>query len=129
MPPGDDKPRPVCSTCGFINYKNPKLVVGCVVTDATNRVLLGRRDIEPRRGAWGLPGGYMESNETLEEGGDVDLIAWSLRLRPFEHRVCHSEISTILFSSNAHGVCYVTELCDQSLQVLRGKRSKKHKRA
>jgi len=37
VPPGDDKQRLVCDDCGFINYKNPLLVVGCIVTDRTGR--------------------------------------------------------------------------------------------
>ena len=66
--PGDgDRDRDICNTCGFINYKNPKVVVGCVVRDASGRVLLARRAIEPRKGSWNLPAGYMECEESLDE--------------------------------------------------------------
>ncbi|MEZ5896255.1 MAG: NUDIX hydrolase [Parvularculaceae bacterium] len=67
IPPGDDHERDVCRHCGFIDYKNPKIVVGsvCVLGDA---ILLCRRAIEPRRGYWTLPAGYMELGETVEEG-------------------------------------------------------------
>ncbi len=68
VPPGDDKLRPVCENCGFINYKNPKIVVGCVVADSMGHILLGKRGIQPRHGYWGLPGGFMESHESLEDG-------------------------------------------------------------
>ena len=68
VPEGDDKERSVCKSCGFIDYRNPKIVVGCVIADAKGRVLLGRRAIEPRRGKWGIPGGFMECKESLEEG-------------------------------------------------------------
>lgn len=56
----------VCQDCGFIHYENPRIVVAtvCVFGD---RILLGRRAIEPREGHWTLPGGFMENNETTEE--------------------------------------------------------------
>lgn len=66
-PEGDDRPRLVCLTCGFINYQNPKIVVGSVVT-WHDRILLCRRAIEPRRGYWTLPAGYLELHEEAEEG-------------------------------------------------------------
>lgn len=43
------------------------MVVGCIpVWD--DRILLCRRNIEPRKGLWTLPAGYLECNETTEEG-------------------------------------------------------------
>jgi ADP-ribose pyrophosphatase YjhB (NUDIX family) len=67
VPPGDDHARLTCPDCGFIAYENPKVVVGSVVSEA-GRILLCRRAIEPRRGFWTLPAGYMEMAETVEEG-------------------------------------------------------------
>lgn len=68
IPEGDDHERMVCAECGFIAYENPKIVVGSVVVAPDGRVLMCRRAIEPRRGYWTLPAGYMELGETLEEG-------------------------------------------------------------
>lgn len=67
VPDGDDRLREVCGTCGFINYVNPKIVVGSVVIEQ-GKVLLCRRAIEPRRGFWTLPAGFLEERETAEEG-------------------------------------------------------------
>lgn len=67
IPDGDDRDRLVCNDCGFILYENPKIVVGAVVRDG-DRFLLCRRAIEPRRGFWTLPAGYLELHETTEEG-------------------------------------------------------------
>jgi ADP-ribose pyrophosphatase YjhB (NUDIX family) len=67
VPDGDTHERLVCPSCGFIAYENPKIVVGSVVSDG-GRVLLCRRAIEPRRGFWTLPAGFLEMNETVEEG-------------------------------------------------------------
>ncbi len=66
IPDGDDHIRKVCDTCGFIAYENPKLVAGAVVSH-DDRILLCRRAIEPRRGFWTLPAGYMELNETTAD--------------------------------------------------------------
>lgn len=67
VPEGDDRERLICPDCGFIQYENPKIVVGSVVT-WQDRFLLCRRAIEPRAGYWTLPAGYMELNETAAEG-------------------------------------------------------------
>ncbi len=67
VPTGDSLPRDICDSCGFIHYDNPKLVVGSVVTHE-GRFLLCRRAIEPRKGFWTLPAGFMEHGETVEEG-------------------------------------------------------------
>lgn len=66
-PDGDNRPRLVCSDCGFIHYENPKVIVGSVCTH-DDRILLCRRAIEPRRGFWTIPAGYLELNETTEAG-------------------------------------------------------------
>ncbi len=67
IPDGDTLPRLVCEACGFIHYDNPKIVIGAVAT-WRDRILLCRRAIEPRRGHWTIPAGYLELNETAEQG-------------------------------------------------------------
>jgi hypothetical protein len=67
VPSGDDKPRLVCNHCDFIRYENPLLVCG-VVASVNDKILLVRRDIEPRKGYWTIPGGYMECGESTEQG-------------------------------------------------------------
>jgi len=67
IPDGDNRERMMCPDCGHIAYENPKVVVGAVVMEGS-RVLLCRRAIEPRRGFWTLPAGYLELGETVEEG-------------------------------------------------------------
>lgn len=67
IPAGDTHERDVCAVCGFIDYQNPKIVVGSVVA-MEERVLLCRRAIEPRAGFWTLPAGYLELGETPDQG-------------------------------------------------------------
>lgn len=66
IPAGDDKARRVCQVCDFIDYQNPKIVAGAVVTQG-EQIILCRRAIEPRKGFWTLPAGFMELGETVEE--------------------------------------------------------------
>jgi len=63
----EQKKRKVCKKCGFIDYKNPKIVAGSLVVK-NNKILLCRRAIEPSYGKWTFPSGYLDANETPEEG-------------------------------------------------------------
>ena len=65
IPPGDNLPRAVCTACGHIHYENPRVVVGCV-PERHGQILLCRRAIEPRRGYWTIPAGFMEIGESLQ---------------------------------------------------------------
>ena len=67
IPPDDSHARAVCDTCGWVAYDNPKVVVGAVIAHE-GEVLLCRRAIEPRRGFWTIPAGYLEHGETVAEG-------------------------------------------------------------
>ena len=67
IPEGDDRERHVCNNCGAIHYVNPRMIVGCMPVH-DDRVLLCRRAIEPRRGLWTLPAGFMENGESTAEG-------------------------------------------------------------
>jgi ADP-ribose pyrophosphatase YjhB (NUDIX family) len=67
MPADDNRDRAVCTACGEIHYENPLNVVGTLPVWA-DQVLLCRRNIEPRRGMWTLPAGFMELGETTADG-------------------------------------------------------------
>lgn len=67
IPPGDNRERMVCSSCGQVHYQNPLVVVGSVPL-YRGSILLCRRAIEPRRGYWTVPAGFLELGETLGEG-------------------------------------------------------------
>jgi len=64
---GDTKQRAVCPQCHTIHYENPLNVVG-TMPYWEDKVLLCKRNIEPRLGKWTLPAGFMELNETTAEG-------------------------------------------------------------
>ena len=58
----DKRERQTCSNCGFIFYKNSKPCVGVLALDE-DRVLLVQRAIEPFKGYWDIPGGFLEAGE------------------------------------------------------------------
>lgn len=67
VPEGDNRPRFVCGGCERIHYSNPRIVTGCIPV-WEDKVLLCLRAIEPQRGFWTIPGGFMENHEQAEEG-------------------------------------------------------------
>ena len=62
--PPDGREQPVCGGCGFVYYLHPK-VVAAVIPEREGRVLLTRRAIEPSRGLWTFPGGYVDWGEDV----------------------------------------------------------------
>ena len=67
IPRDDDRRRHVCPGCDTVHYQNPKIVTGCLPV-WEDSVLLCRRAIEPRSGYWTVPAGFMELDETVEQG-------------------------------------------------------------
>ena len=64
---GDTRERAVCPACLTVHYENPLTVVGTVPVWG-EQVLLCKRNIEPRRGKWTLPAGFMELGESTAQG-------------------------------------------------------------
>ena len=65
--PGEHRDRLSCPACGHIVYVNPRLVVTTLPVTDDGRVVLLRRGIEPGRGAWAQPGGFLEVDETVNQ--------------------------------------------------------------
>jgi 8-oxo-dGTP diphosphatase len=58
--------RLFCENCHEPLYENPIPATCLVVVDSKERVLLVKRSIDPKKGFWCLPGGFMELDETPE---------------------------------------------------------------
>jgi ADP-ribose pyrophosphatase YjhB (NUDIX family) len=69
---GDTRERAICTACHTVHYENPLNVVGTVPVwgESGEQVLLCKRNIEPRRGMWTLPAGFMELGETTAQGAE-----------------------------------------------------------
>ena len=61
----DEAPRLQCSACAFIFYLDPK-VVACTIPELDGKILLLRRGINPQKGKWVMPGGYVDRGEKVE---------------------------------------------------------------
>jgi|TARA_Y100000996_G_scaffold282363_1_gene222861 ADP-ribose pyrophosphatase YjhB (NUDIX family) len=61
-----------CEHCSTIHYQNPK-PTATLICPKDDSILLGRRAFNPGKGEWGLPGGFMELNETLDEAAKREL--------------------------------------------------------
>ncbi len=67
VPKDDSFEREICNHCGLIDYVNPKIIAGVVAT-WEDKILMCKRAIEPRKGFWTLPAGFMEQRETTAQG-------------------------------------------------------------
>ena len=66
------KLRPVCSACGFVHFADPKVAV-VVFIEQENRVLLIRRTMNPERGKWALPAGYVDAGEHPQDAAQREV--------------------------------------------------------
>jgi ADP-ribose pyrophosphatase YjhB (NUDIX family) len=69
----DGRMRLYCKACGRFLYENPLPATAAVVLDGGNRLLLVKRGMEPGKGEWSLPGGFVEVDETPGEGAVREL--------------------------------------------------------
>ena len=67
VPEGDNLKRYCCDECETIFYTNPNIVVGALCM-RDGKILMAKRNINPRRGLWTLPAGFLENAETLQDG-------------------------------------------------------------
>lgn len=57
-----------CSACDLHLYYNPCAATAAILLDAKDRVLLVRRAKDPAKGKYAFPGGFVDNNESAEEG-------------------------------------------------------------
>ncbi|HHT22181.1 MAG TPA: NUDIX domain-containing protein [Bacteroidales bacterium] len=57
-----------CEECGFIYYINPSAATAAFIRNEAGDLLVCRRSHEPAKGTLDLPGGFIDYNETAEEG-------------------------------------------------------------
>ena len=67
VPPRDDRERLCCSICGWVHYVGPVLAAGAILHDQRGRCCLVRRALEPGRGLWTFPGGFVDLEEEADE--------------------------------------------------------------
>ena len=60
------RPRMVCPACEHVHFEDPKVAVGVVAT-RDGRILLTRRNHEPKMGEWSFPAGFVDAGEDVIE--------------------------------------------------------------
>ncbi len=102
----DHRPRLVCPA-GHVTWRNPRLVVGTLPVEG-GRVFLARRSIEPARGLWTYPGGFLEVGESAQEGArreteeETRLLVEVGRLIGAYSRP-HAGVVTLIYEANVVG--------------------------
>ncbi len=84
--------RRACPSCGFVFFREPKLAAGALV-ERDGAVLLVRRSVDPKKGMWALPAGYVE----IDEGPVTAAI-----------RECFEETGLVIRITGVFGVYHVT---------------------
>lgn len=57
-----------CADCGFTYYANPSSATVALIVNEKNELLTVRRGKEPAKGTRDLPGGFVDMDETGEQG-------------------------------------------------------------
>ena len=98
---GDHLPRHVCTVCQTIHYINPKVIVGVIPEAGDGRVLMCRRNIEPRKGKWTFPAGFMELGETTAQGAAREGLEESLATIQVQDLLC---LITVTYVSQIYAI-------------------------
>jgi|SRR5579885_3342618 len=99
--------RDVCGSCRKVHYDNPKVLIACFVQWRT-QVVLCRRAVEPAKGYWYLPTGFVESGETGEEAATRELHEETGLLAPTSGMILYGVVN--LPHLNQIYIVYRTEL-------------------
>ena len=91
-----DKPRRVCPACDYIHFTDPKVGVGVFVL-VEGRVLLVRRKMNPERGKWSIPAGFLDRGEDPRETAVRE--AWE----ETNLRVAIEELIDVYYNAAVHG--------------------------
>lgn len=109
IPEGDHLPRHICPSCHHIQYFNPRVIVGCIPECEDGRILMCRRNIQPRLGLWTFPAGFMELGETTGQGAAREALEESqANVEPLDVlaiiNVPHVSQVTVVHRARMHGL-------------------------
>jgi 8-oxo-dGTP diphosphatase len=91
----EGRERKNCKSCGFIDYKNPLPCVS-IIGIKEGKIALIKRGIEPSKGEWAPPSGFIESDEKPEEAAIRELYEeTSLKGEVIELLGVHSQYTDI----------------------------------
>lgn len=93
--------RKKCPGCEEIAWQNPSPVAWLLV-EHEGKYLLVKRDIQPDRGEWDIPGGYLELEESFQEAARRELeeetgvtVEHDIRLIDTIHHESHNVVGAV----------------------------------
>lgn len=97
----------VCTSCSLHYYINPRPTNAVLLTNAKGELLLVKRKVDPKKGMWDLPGGFININETVEESIHRE-IAEELKIRITDIQYLSSFYDTYEFGKvKAYTICFL----------------------
>lgn len=97
----------MCSQCGYAAYYNPKPVAGAIPIDNRGDVILLRRGLDPGRGLWTFPGGFVDLGESVEQAAHRETdeeIGISIELGPLVGVYSNGAERVVLIVFRAHAL-------------------------
>ena len=108
----------LCPKCDLHFYINPRPTNAALLTDETGKILLVKRRIDPKKGFWDLPGGFINSGESLEDSL-IREVKEELGLMLSEFKYFHSYFGRYEFKGIIyHTLCAVFTGCIASTTML-----------
>ncbi|MBF0252891.1 MAG: NUDIX hydrolase [Candidatus Omnitrophica bacterium] len=113
----DGRERSYCKTCSWVHYKNPLPATAALVVNDRDEILLIKRKKEPYKNAWALPGGFIEIDETLENGALREL-----KEETNISGIVKKKVDVVLHDSDMYGAVLIIgfEICPIDHDVVPG---------
>lgn len=118
IPQNDNLPRYCCTKCNTIHYQNPNIIVGGICV-WENKILLAKRNIEPRKNFWNLPCGFLENNETIKDGARREIVeetGASVRIANLQtvYNILHTNQVYLIFVAHMLSSKFLPETAESS---------------
>lgn len=65
--------RPVCPSCGFVYFYDPKIAVA-VIIEIDGQIVMQQRAVNPGAGKWTFPSGYVDRGEVVVEAAAREVL-------------------------------------------------------
>ena len=102
IPSGDNRERAVCARCGTVHYENPRVLVAAFLYHG-GKLFWAMRGIEPNKGKWGFPSGFLEKGETLQEAAARELFE-ETRIRRSPKEMIPMSLASVLIMDQLYVV-------------------------
>lgn len=106
-----------CNLCGFDYYIDPQPTNAAILTNKKGEILLVKRKLDPKKGYWDLPGGFLDLHETIEESMDREILE-EIGIKARNLKYFTSTYDTYLFngfSSPSIASIFIGEVGDEKI--------------